>query len=218
MRVHLTGRKVYIVKFRHHGHAVKATIGPHSRITPAGGRGRRRSSPRRGRVRTQRRGAGTTPRPRPYGSWPNVSSTSTSGSLQAQHPNGLPQAIGAHIDPRLGARRVADIERRDIVALHAVVPNLTEIADWPPGLAVDQLSQRGLLIPSTNKANLVRSAWNIRGPGPGPMPTLHTIASTLRFTPLVDSFHVGTPMAYEQRMSSRPRCLSASLAPRNRRW
>ena len=40
VRVHPTGRKVYIVKYRHEGRAVKATIGPHGPITPAAARAR----------------------------------------------------------------------------------------------------------------------------------------------------------------------------------
>ena len=40
VRVHPTARKVYIVKYRHEGRAVKATIGPHGPITPAAARAR----------------------------------------------------------------------------------------------------------------------------------------------------------------------------------
>ena len=40
VRVHPTGRKVYIVKYRHEGRAVKATFGPHGPITPAAARAR----------------------------------------------------------------------------------------------------------------------------------------------------------------------------------
>ena len=38
VRVHPTGRKVYIVKYRHEGRSVKVTIGPHGPITPAAAR------------------------------------------------------------------------------------------------------------------------------------------------------------------------------------
>ena len=40
VRVHPTGRKVYIVKYRHEGRAVKATIGPRGPIPPAAARAR----------------------------------------------------------------------------------------------------------------------------------------------------------------------------------
>ena len=40
VRVHPTGRKVYIVKYRHEGRAVKAAIGPHGPNTPAAARAR----------------------------------------------------------------------------------------------------------------------------------------------------------------------------------
>ena len=38
VRVHPTGRKVYIVKYRHEGRSVKVTIGPHGPVTPAAAR------------------------------------------------------------------------------------------------------------------------------------------------------------------------------------
>ena len=50
VRVHPTARKVYIVKYRHEGRAVKATIGPHGPITPAAAR-RGDRHPRQDRAR-----------------------------------------------------------------------------------------------------------------------------------------------------------------------
>ena len=38
VRVHPSGRKVYLVKYRHHGRVVKRTIGPHGAIPPAAAR------------------------------------------------------------------------------------------------------------------------------------------------------------------------------------
>ena len=38
VRVHPSGRKVYLVKYRHHGRVVKRTIGPHGTISPAAAR------------------------------------------------------------------------------------------------------------------------------------------------------------------------------------
>lgn len=38
VRVHPSGRKVYIVKYWHHGRVVKKTIGPHGAISPAAAR------------------------------------------------------------------------------------------------------------------------------------------------------------------------------------
>ena len=40
VRVHPSGRKVYIVKYRHEGRAVKVTIGPHGLIATAAARAR----------------------------------------------------------------------------------------------------------------------------------------------------------------------------------
>ena len=40
VRVHPSGRKVYVVKYRDDGRVVKKTIGPHGTIPPAAARGR----------------------------------------------------------------------------------------------------------------------------------------------------------------------------------
>ena len=38
IRAHPTGRKVYIVRYRHEGCSVKVTIGPHGPVTPTAAR------------------------------------------------------------------------------------------------------------------------------------------------------------------------------------
>ena len=40
VRVHPSGRKVYVVKYRHRGRVLKKTIGPHGAIPPAAARAR----------------------------------------------------------------------------------------------------------------------------------------------------------------------------------
>ena len=40
VRVHPSGRKVYLVKYRHHGRVIKKTIGPHGTVSPAAARAR----------------------------------------------------------------------------------------------------------------------------------------------------------------------------------
>ena len=53
VRVHPSGRKVYLVKYRHQGRTIKKTIGPHGTIPPPPhGRGRPRSSRPPGRAGT----------------------------------------------------------------------------------------------------------------------------------------------------------------------
>ena len=62
VRVHPTGRKVYIVKFRHEGRSVKVTIGPHGPVTPAAARARAAEIVTL--AKTGRDLAGKTPHPR----------------------------------------------------------------------------------------------------------------------------------------------------------
>ena len=121
VRVHPTGKKVYIVKYRHKGKIVKTTIGPHGPITQADARARGppRSSPP---ARTGKD---------PGGEW-TLRSESTDqrdvverflkeyvpthckpGTREVYH-----SALEIHVVPRLGVRRVADVERGDMVALH----------------------------------------------------------------------------------------------------
>ena len=69
VRVHPTGRKVYIVKTRYRGRVIKMTIGPHGAVTPRCGEdrgklGRERTASTRSSA--SRTGTGTA-RPRPSG-------------------------------------------------------------------------------------------------------------------------------------------------------
>ena len=53
VRVHPSGRRVYVVKYRDGGRVIKKTIGPHGAIPrPPHGAGRPRSSPPPGRAGT----------------------------------------------------------------------------------------------------------------------------------------------------------------------
>ena len=120
VRVHPTGKKVFIVKFRHKGRAVKTTIGPHGPITPADARARAAEI-----ITAARTGKDPTAHGR-YGTKAPTVRELTTRFLEEYVPTHCKpgtaevyrSAIEIHVVPRLGTRRVADIERGDMVALH----------------------------------------------------------------------------------------------------
>ncbi len=120
VRVHPTGRKVYIVKYRHEGRAVKATIGPHGLITPAAARARAAEIVTL--ARTGRDLEGKTPR-KAVGATMADLARRFMDEYAPDHlkPNTAAlnrKIIEKRILPRLGRRRVADIGRADAAALH----------------------------------------------------------------------------------------------------
>ncbi len=120
VRVHPTGRKVYIVKYRHRGKAVKATIGPHGPIAPAVARARAAEI-----ITAARTGKDPVAGGR-YGAKAPTLREVVERFLTEYVPThckpgtaeGYCSALEIHVVPRLGNRRVADIERGDIAALH----------------------------------------------------------------------------------------------------
>ncbi len=120
VRVHPTGRKVYIVKYRHEGRAVKATIGPHGLITPAAARARAAEIVTL--ARTGRDLEGKTPRKAAGATMADLARR----FMDEYAPDHLKPSTAAlnrkiiekRILPRLGRRRVADIGRADAAALH----------------------------------------------------------------------------------------------------
>ena len=120
LRIHPTGRKVYIVKTRFRGRPVKVTIGPHGPITPAEARTRAAeiiSDARAGRDPAARnRPATRVPTMRELGKRfleeyvPDHCKPSTAEEYR--------RSVALFIDPRIGSRRVPDIQRSDIASLH----------------------------------------------------------------------------------------------------
>ena len=120
VRVHPSGRKVYIVKYRHEGRAVKATIGPHGPITPAAARARAAeivTLARTGRDlegKTPRKDGGTTVADLARRFLDEYAADHLKPSTAALNR----KIVEKRILPRLGRRRVADIGRADAAALH----------------------------------------------------------------------------------------------------
>ena len=120
VRVHPTGRKVYIVKYRHEGRSVKVTIGLHGPVTPAAARARAAEIVTL--AKTGRDLAGKTP---------HVRGSATMAALARRFMEEYAPAhlkpstarlyrkiIENRILPRFGKRRVSDIGKSDVVALH----------------------------------------------------------------------------------------------------
>ena len=117
VRVHPTGRKVYIVKTRYRGRVIKMTIGPHGAVTPSYAR------VRAAEIITDAR-AGKNPAGRSADAPTMIAlgkrflkeyvSTHCKPSTAEEYR----RSVKLFIDPRVGRYRVPDIQRSDIAALH----------------------------------------------------------------------------------------------------
>ena len=120
VRVHPTGRKVYIVKYRHEGRSVKVTIGPHGPVTPAAARARAAEIVTL--AKTGRDVAG-----KPLGARGSVTVADLARRFMDEYaPAHLKPStarlyrkiIENRILPRFGTRRISNIGKSDVVALH----------------------------------------------------------------------------------------------------
>ena len=120
VRVHPTGRKVYIVKYRHQGRSVKVTIGPHGPVTPAAARAKAAEIVTL--AKTGRDVAGKTPHPRGNATMAKLArrfmEEYAPAHLKPSTARLYRRIIDNRILPRLGKRRVSDIGKSDVVALH----------------------------------------------------------------------------------------------------
>ena len=153
VRVHPTGRKAYIVKTRYRGRVIKMTIGTHGAVTPSYAR------VRAAEIITDAR-AGKDPAGR----------RTDAPTMRALGRRFLDEYVPAHckpstaeeyrrsvklfIDPRIGSRRVPDIQRSDIAALHH------DLRDTP----YQANRTLGVLSKMFNLAEL----WDIRPDGSNP--------------------------------------------------
>ncbi len=120
VRVHPTGRKVYIVKYRHEGRSVKVTIGPHGPIAPAAARARAAEIVTL--AKTGRDIMGKTPRPQESATVADLArrflEEYAPGHLKPGTARLYRKIVENRILPRLGKRRVGDIGKADAAALH----------------------------------------------------------------------------------------------------
>ena len=122
VRVHPSGRKVYLVKYRHHGRVIKKTIGPHGTIPPAAARARAAEI-----ITAARTGRDMTGRILPMRKDEGATMHDLAGRFLAEHvaahckpssAHSYEIAIRRHVLPRLGNLRVAEITRADVAAMH----------------------------------------------------------------------------------------------------
>ena len=122
VRVHPSGRKVYLVKYRHHGRVTKMTIGPHGTIPPAAARARAAEI-----ITAAKTGRDMTGQVLQLRKDERATVHDLAGRFLAEyvaahckpssaHSYGI--AIRRHVLPRLGRRRVAEITRGDVAAMH----------------------------------------------------------------------------------------------------
>ena len=120
VRVHPTGRKVYIVKYRHERRSVKVTIGPHGPVTPAAARAKAAEIVTL--AKTGRDVAGRTPHARGSATMADLAGRFMDeyapAHLKPSTASLYRRIIDGRILPRLGKRRVSDIGKSDVVALH----------------------------------------------------------------------------------------------------
>ena len=122
VRVHPSGRKVYVVKYRHHGRVVKKTIGPHLTISPAAARARAAEI-----VTAAMTGRDMMGRVLPL----QTDDAATMHDLakrfleeyvpdhcKPSSAHSYEIAVRQHVLRRLGNRRVTEVTRGDVVALH----------------------------------------------------------------------------------------------------
>ena len=117
VRVHPSGRKVFIVKTRYGGRVIKMTIGPHGAVSPSYARVRAAeiiTDARAGKNPAGRRSKA--PTMRDLGkrflkeNVPDHCKPSTAEEYR--------RSVKLFIDPRIGNKRVPDVQRSDIAALH----------------------------------------------------------------------------------------------------
>ena len=121
VRVHPSGRKVYLVKYRLNGRVIKKTIGPHGAIPPAAARGRAAEIITAAMTGRDLTGRVLSPRT------DMTTMHELAGRFLDEHvpvrckpstAHSYRIAIRQHVVPRLGSRSVAGITRADIADLH----------------------------------------------------------------------------------------------------
>ena len=122
VRVHPSGRKVYLVKYRHDGRVIKKTIGPHGTVPPAAARARAAEIITAAKTGRDMTGQVLQLRREEAATMHDLAERFLTEYVAAHckpssaHSYGI--AIRRHVLPRLGKRKVAEITRGDVAAMH----------------------------------------------------------------------------------------------------
>ena len=122
VRVHPSGRKVYLVKYRHQGRVIKKTIGPHDAIPPTAARARaaeiitvaKTGRDLMGRVLPTRKDGTSTM----HDLAERFLEEYVPAHCKPSSAHSYEMALRRHVLPRLGNRGVADVTRGDVATLH----------------------------------------------------------------------------------------------------
>ena len=117
VRVHPSGRKVYIVKTRYRGRVIKMTIGPHGAVTPSYARVRAAEIITDARAGKNLAGRNTDA-PTMIALGKRFLKEYVSTHCKTSTAEEYRRSVKLFIDPRIGRYRVPDIQRSDIAALH----------------------------------------------------------------------------------------------------
>ena len=117
VRVHPSGRKVYIVKTRYRGRVIKMTIGPHGAVTPSYARVRAAEIITDARAGKNPAGRNTDA-PTMIALGKRFLKEYVSTHCKPSTAEEYRRSVKLFIDPRIGRYRVPDIQRSDIAALH----------------------------------------------------------------------------------------------------
>ena len=138
VRVHPSGRKVYLVKYRHQGRVIKKTIGPHDAIPPTAARARAAEI-----ITVAKTGRDLMGRVLPI----RKDGTSTMHDLaerfleeyvpahcKPSSAQSYEMALRRHVLPRLGNRGVAAVTRSDVATLHQQMRGIPYAANRTIGI------------------------------------------------------------------------------------
>ena len=153
VRVHPSGRKVYIVKTRYRGRVIKMTIGPHGAVTPSYARVRAAEIITDARAGKNLAGRNTDA-PTMIALGKRFLKEYVSTHCKTSTAEEYRRSVKLFIDPRIGRYRVPDIQRSDIAALHH------EMRDTP----YQANRTLGVLSKMFNLAEL----WDLRPDGTNP--------------------------------------------------
>ena len=202
VRVRPSGRKTYIVKYRLRGRTVKATIGPHGSVTPAAARTRAAEHITAARTGLDLKGHAfsntNTPTVEQLGA--RFIQEYVPAHCKPNTQRQYTQIIHDYIVPKFGNRRVPDIQRVDVAALHH------DLRDKP--------ATANRTLATTSRMFTLAEIWGMRPDGSNPCRNIRQFREHRRDRFLSDDEYrrLGAVLSEVEREGSKP--LSAIAAIR----